>query len=167
MSEIRPASSAYSLFQKDNYQKARASLEARGEDVDVGDVQREISSRWKELPPDDQERAKYESMALKDKTRYLRECEEKDREVEAIQAARRAQRDTLTTASRMRGRPPAAGEEGKGKGSSRTPKELTEEERERRRKRQEDKQRSKAKKQAREALVDKQKQKIEDEIAKQ
>lgn len=48
---------------------------------DFGDVQREISTRWRELPPDDPDRIKYERFAAEDKARFAAESSAKDQEV--------------------------------------------------------------------------------------
>lgn len=55
--------------------------QAKGQTADFGDVQRELSSRWKELSSEDPDRAKFERLAAEDRARFVRESAAKDLEV--------------------------------------------------------------------------------------
>lgn len=55
--------------------------QAKSQTADFGDVQRELSSRWKELGSDDADRAKFERLAAEDRARFARESAAKDLEV--------------------------------------------------------------------------------------
>lgn len=54
---------------------------AKGQAADFGDVQRELSSRWKELSPENADRSKFERMAADDRARFAQQSAAKDREV--------------------------------------------------------------------------------------
>eukprot|EP00903_Cladosiphon_okamuranus_P016661 g15364.t1 len=165
MSEIKPATSAYQLFQREKHAEIKASLEAKGQTADFGDVQRELSSRWKELGTEDPDRAKFERLAAEDRARFARESAAKDLEVAEAQRAKRAEREALTTDSRMRGRP--KGEEPKPKKPMAPPRQLSEEEKARRQERKDLKIKEKAERDARTQVAEAQHTNIKDEIAKQ
>lgn len=55
--------------------------QAKGQAADFGDVQRELSSRWKGLGSDDADRNKFEMLAAEDRARFARESAAKDLEV--------------------------------------------------------------------------------------
>lgn len=59
-------------------------FQAKGQTADFGDVQRELSSRWKELGSDDPDRAKFERLAAEDRARFARESAAKDLEVNCV-----------------------------------------------------------------------------------
>ncbi|CAM9884610.1 unnamed protein product, partial [Ectocarpus sp. 8 AP-2014] len=95
MSEIKAVASAYHLYMKEKHAEVKASLEAKGQTADFGDVMRELSSRWKELGSDDADRVKFETLAAEDRARFERESAAKDLEVAEAQRAKRAERESL------------------------------------------------------------------------
>ncbi|CAM9610482.1 unnamed protein product, partial [Ascophyllum nodosum] len=140
--------------------------QAKGQTLEFGDVQRELSSRWKGLTPQDADRARFEGLAAEDRARFQRESAEKDREVFEVQAAKRAQWETLTIENRMRGRPKSPEQQIRVKPVG-PPKKLSEEERAFRQERQEMKQKEKAERDARLKVAHSQHTSIKDELAKQ
>lgn len=83
---VRPVTSAYSYFQSDQYRHHKDEFAG----LAFGQAGVEISRRWHELPAAD--RAKFESLSAEDRERHDRECEVRDAEVEAQQAANREAR---------------------------------------------------------------------------
>ncbi|CAM9130728.1 unnamed protein product [Ectocarpus sp. 12 AP-2014] len=166
MSEIKAATSAYHLYMKEKHAEVKASLEAKGQTADFGDVMRELSSRWKELGSHDADRVKFETLAAEDRARFERESAVKDLEVAEAQRAKRAERESLTTESRMRGRPKSEEPKPKAKAMG-PPRQLSEEEKARRQERQDLKNKEKAERNARTQIAEAQHTSIKDEIAKQ
>lgn len=83
---VKPVISAYSFFQSDQYSNHKDDFV----ELAFGQAGTEISSRWRAL--DDADRAKYEVLAAADRKRHDLECEARDAEVAARQAANREAR---------------------------------------------------------------------------
>lgn len=83
---VKPVISAYSFFQSDQYSNHKDDFA----ELAFGQAGTEISSRWRAL--DDADRAKYEALAAADRRRHDLECEARDAEVAARQAANREAR---------------------------------------------------------------------------
>lgn len=83
---IKSATSAYSYFQSEQYREHKEDFAALG----LGQAGAEISRRWNAL--DETGRAKFNELAGKDRERYQRECDVRDAEVAARQAANREAR---------------------------------------------------------------------------
>lgn len=83
---IKPATTAYGYFQSEQHGKCKHEFEG----LSLGQTGAEISRRWHAL--DQRGRAKFEEMAANDRARYRRECDARDEEVSAQQAANREAR---------------------------------------------------------------------------
>lgn len=84
---IRPASSAYMLFQKDITPVVKQEFQASEGTFDVGQFSRAVRDRWNELDPE--RRAHFEELAREDAARFARESHEAD--VAAIERQRQRQ----------------------------------------------------------------------------
>jgi SWI/SNF-related matrix-associated actin-dependent regulator of chromatin subfamily A member 5 len=91
--QIRPAASAYSLFQKDITDEVRKELKAAGGSFDVGQFSRAVRDRWAALDP--VSRGKYEDLARRDAARFAQESHERDVTVMERQRQRQQERDQL------------------------------------------------------------------------
>lgn len=90
---IKPPTSSYNFFQKENSSKIRSDLAASGQSTDLGSLGRAISDRWKALTPD--ERAVYDDMARDDMMRFNRESHLRDVEVMKRLEAQNKARENL------------------------------------------------------------------------
>ena len=75
---IRPASTAYQIFQRDMSSFVRRDLQASNQPTDVGTITRHVSARWKNLEVNGVDRTRYEQLAKLDRDRFLRESHERD-----------------------------------------------------------------------------------------
>lgn len=83
---IKAATSAYGFFQSEQYSNHKHEFAG----MKVGQAGAEISRRWHSL--DERGRARYDEMAANDRARFERECDARDEEVAARQAANREAR---------------------------------------------------------------------------
>ena len=90
---IKPASSAYQYFQRENASAIHSELAASGGPSDVAAMGKEVSARWKALTPE--QRKKYEDLAEKDKIRFRSESHKRDVEVMEQKERLRKERETL------------------------------------------------------------------------
>ena len=90
---IKPPTSSYNYFQKENSAKIRSDLAATGQATDLGSLGRAISDRWKALSPD--ERARYDALARDDMMRFNRESHLRDVEVMQRREAQAKARENL------------------------------------------------------------------------
>lgn len=90
---IKPPTSSYNYFQKENSAKIRSDLAATGQSTDLGSLGRAISDRWKALSPD--ERARYDALARDDMMRFNRESHLRDVEVMQRREAQAKARENL------------------------------------------------------------------------
>ena len=90
---IKPPTSSYNFFQKENSSKIRSDLAASGQATDLGSLGRAISDRWKALTPD--ERAVYDDRAREDMMRFNRESHLRDVEVMKRLEAQNKARENL------------------------------------------------------------------------
>ena len=90
---IKPPTSSYNFFQKENSAKIRSDLAAAGQSTDLGSLGRAISDRWKALSPD--ERAHYDALARDDMMRFNRESHLRDVEVMQRREAQAKARENL------------------------------------------------------------------------
>ena len=90
---IKPPTSSYNFFQKENSSKIRSDLAASGQSTDLGSLGRAISDRWKFLTPD--QRAVYDDMARDDMMRFNRESHLRDVEVMKRLEAQNKARENL------------------------------------------------------------------------
>ena len=90
---IKPPTSSYNFFQKENSAQIRSDLAASGQPTDLGSLGRAISDRWKSLTPD--QRAKYDDMARDDMMRFNRESHLRDVEVMKRLEAQNKARENL------------------------------------------------------------------------
>ena len=90
---IKPPTSSYNFFQKENSAKIRSDLAAAGQSTDLGSLGRAISDRWKALSPD--ERAHYDGLARDDMMRFNRESHLRDVEVMQRREAQAKARENL------------------------------------------------------------------------
>lgn len=84
---IRPAASAYMIFQKDITDTVRDELKSSGAPFDVGQFSRAVRDRWTAL--DSSRKSHYEELARVDAARFARESHEAD--VAAIERQRQRQ----------------------------------------------------------------------------
>ena len=84
---IKAVTSAYSYFQSHQYNNHKDEFA----DLAFGQAGAEISRRWRDLP--DEHRAKFEAQSAEDRKRHELECETRDAEVVARQAANRDARN--------------------------------------------------------------------------
>jgi len=87
--EIRKATSAYQFFQRDAAEDVKAELISLKGKVEIADYGRAIRDRWNNLSED--ERARYEELAKKDKFRYGQESHAAD--VAAMQRREKLQQE--------------------------------------------------------------------------
>lgn len=91
---IKPPTSSYNFFQKENSSQIRSDLAASGQSTDLGSLGRAISDRWKSLTPD--QRAVYDGMAREDMMRFNRESHLRDVEVmRRLEAQNRARENLI------------------------------------------------------------------------
>lgn len=83
---IKAITSAYSYFQSHQYSNHKDEFAG----LPFGQQGAEISRRWRDLP--EEHRAKFEALSAADRKRYDLECEARDAEVAAQQAANREAR---------------------------------------------------------------------------
>lgn len=83
---IKPATSSYAFFQSEQYSKHKHEFVG----MSLGQSGAEISRRWQSL--DERDRVRFDGMAATDRVRFKRECEARDEEIAAQQAANRAAR---------------------------------------------------------------------------
>ena len=89
---IRPASSAYDFFRKEESQYLKHEYVG-----DFAGLTKAVSARWQSLLAD--ERGRYEDMAREDKARFLSESHQRDIEVLRIQEQRRLERSSIIETS--------------------------------------------------------------------
>ena len=87
--KVRPATSAYTFFQRDEAQV----LKADGEQRSLADSARLVSERWKALSGE--ARAKYDALAREDRRRFEQETAARDAAAEEEQARRRAENNAV------------------------------------------------------------------------
>ena len=90
---IRPAASAYMLFQKDITPIVKQEFQASEGTFDVGQFSRAVRDRWNELDPE--RRAHYEELARQDASRFARESHEADVAAMERQRQRQQEREQL------------------------------------------------------------------------
>lgn len=90
---IKPPTSAYNFFQKEQSSKIRTELIDSGQSADLGSLGRAISDRWKALDPT--QRQVYEDMHLQDVMRFNRESHLRDVEVMRRREQQQKERDNV------------------------------------------------------------------------
>lgn len=100
---IKSATTPYGYFMSEQYRDHKDDFAG----LAVGQAGAEISRRWQAL--DDTAKAKFRDLAAKDRERYEAECNARDAEVEARQAANREKWGSMDPASQsfLRERAPA------------------------------------------------------------
>jgi SNF2 family DNA or RNA helicase len=90
---IKPPTSSYNFFQKENSAQIRSELAAAGQSTDLGSLGRAISDRWKALTAD--QRGRYDDLARDDMMRFNRESHLRDVEVLQRREAQQKERENL------------------------------------------------------------------------
>lgn len=90
---IRPAASAYQLFQKDITPTVKQEFQASSGTFDVGQFSRAVRDKWNVL--DEAGRSKYEALARDDAARFARESHQADVAAMERQRQRQQEREQL------------------------------------------------------------------------
>ena len=90
---IRPAASAYSIFQKDITPTVKQEFQASGGTFDVGQFSRAVRDKWNQLDP--VKRATYEDRARQDAARFAQESHLADVAAMERQKQRQQEREQL------------------------------------------------------------------------
>lgn len=90
---IRPASTAYQIFQRENSASIKEDLLRSGQAADLGGLTKAMSERWRSLDP--VRKARYEDAARDDAARYARENHARDLEVLQERERKNREREQL------------------------------------------------------------------------